>query len=514
MALNTFDYLCTVMKKIIFLLCLITATAAQGQKPRLLVNIVVSQLRYDDARRWMKNLDPHGLQRFENEGASFDQAKFDYMQTTTPAGLATLTTGADPSTHGIVADHWVDYTTGARTNLIDDHSAHGLGCDAGRGAYSGQNITTPTLADRLRQVDPQSKVVTVAADPVSAVVMGGGTQQVYWLDEGRGCWSSSTAYTRELPQWVQTYNDKRTARQWLDYTWRPLKPQGDYLAEGYEQHEIGGFADMPASPVGTLLVAEFAKLAVASENLGADGHTDMLNICFDSPRLVAQKYGQASQEAEDCFYRLDVEIGNLLDYLHSVVNLNNVVVVITSDHGGCEAFVDKTFNAAQFKVIMSGFLNAQYGTGDWVVDYADRQLFLNRTLIHQKGLSVEEVQNRTAAFALQFRGVSHVLTGTAMQSSYFGGGYARMMQNGFYPRRGGDLTVNLMPGWVEEIDRVRADSGGMYDYDTHVPLWVMGARAGRVNRPVSMADLAPTLAQIMQIGRPIAAQGNVITELL
>lgn len=489
--------------------------SVSAQRPRLVVNIVVSQLGHDAARRWAKSQPADGLKRFEAEGAVFADARYDFMPTTTAAGLATLTTGADPNSHGLAAERWVDPTTGTAVSLIDDNEVYGLGCDAGKGAYSSKNIVVQTLGDRLLQESPGSRVVTVAAWPLSAVVMGGKTKDVYWLDEGRGCWSTSSGYADELPRWIQEYNDRRSARQWLEFTWNPLWEISRYNNKESFSRKVGSYSDMASMPVGNTLVAEFAKLAVENEGLGQHEGTDMLNICFDALRRAEQKWGLYSTEAEDCFYRLDVEIASLLDYLHGKLNLHNVLVVVTSDHGAAPAREDQLFNASQFKVILNGFLNAQFGEGDWVADYADRQLYLNRALIFQKGLSLGEVQQRAAAFALQFRGVSHVLTSTAMSGGYFGGGYAQKMQNGFYPRRGGDLMLNLMPGWVEEQDGVLASGGSMYDYDTHVPLWVLGgASVGTVSRPVNMRDVAPTLARMMGISRPSAAEGDIIDELM
>ncbi len=490
----------------------------RAERPRLVINIVVGQLRTDHLAHRAHNLDERGIRKFIAEGAIFDDARYDYMQTSTPAGLATITTGTDPSTHGVVSTHWIDYTTGERLSLVDDRTARGLGTDAGHGEYSAHNITVPTLADRLREYDPESRTLTIAADPLSAVTMGGQNSPVYWLDMSCGNWASSTAYMDDVPQWVKDYNEKRVARQWLDYTWRPLLDSDKYNRPATFNHQVKGYPDLLRTPVGNNMVAEFAKQAIEHERLGEDTHTDLLNVYFDASRIMGEIYGVESAEAEDAFYRLDMEIGDMLAYLHSKINLSRVVVVFTSDHGSSDSYDGgntprERFNAAQFKVIMNGFLNAQYGTGDWVADYIDRQLYLNRNLVYQKGLSLEEVQNRAAAFALQFRGVSHVLTSTAMQNSYFGDSYAQKMQNSFYPRRGGDLTLNLMPGWIEEREGVRATSGSMYDYDTHVPLMILGRGVHRISRTVNMRDIAPTLANIMQISRPIASDGGVITEI-
>lgn len=524
------------MRIVISLLAVVAAMIPMrggAQTPKLVVNIVVSQMRYDYLVRFSHNLQSGGFRKFLSQGMVFADARYNYMQTSTPAGLATLSTGADPSVHGVVSENWIDYTINQQVNLIADPHVWGVGCDAGRGQFSQQHIVVPTLGDRLREYNPESRVITIAADPVSAIVLGGQTSDVYWIDDSRGCWGSSGAYMERLPDWVIGYNDMHVARDHMNYVWRPLLERERYINKVSAVIDFGtdtrnrrngidrDYAKLLRLPVGNTLVAEFAKQTIENERLGQDDHTDMLNICFDTPRWVGEMYGGESIEVEDMLYRLDRELADLLDFLHQRVDMGRVVVVVTSDHGASDSYdygrvPRDRFNSAQFKVLMNSFLNAQYGSGDWVVEYIDRQLFLNHNLIFQRGLSIEEVQSRVASFALQFRGVSHVLTSTAMQMSYFSGSYAEKMQNSFYPRRAGDLTINLMPGWIEEREGVRATSGSMYEYDTHVPLMIIGPKffGQKVSRTVNMRDVAPTLAYIMQISRPIAAEGEPIGEVV
>lgn len=163
---------------------------------------------------------------------------------------------------------------------------------------------------------------------------------------------------------------------------------------------------------------------------------------------------------------------------------------------------------------MNGFLSAQYEPGEWVLGYRDRQLYLNRELIYKYGFDLAEVQTRAAAFALQFRGVSGALTSTDMQSGYFGKGYGEKMQNGFYPKRSGDVTINLMPGWIEQRTGIVSLSGSLYEYDTHVPMMLLGGYvpAATVERDVTVSSLAPTLAHIMRITVPNAATGAILDE--
>lgn len=532
------------MKRLLSTIILAVGVAlhAGAATPKLVVNIIVSQMRYDYLMRFAGNMPEGGFRRFLSDGAVFTDARYNFMQTISPATLATLTTGADPSMHGVVATRWIDYTTNQPVSLIDDPQAIGLGSDYGSGQYSPLNITTPTLGDRLTEEKPGSRVITIAADPVSAIVLGGQHSDVYWIDDARGCWVSSTAYMERLPAWVEGYNGLRVAQQYLDYNWEPYLAKYQYNNTTYLLMDFGGESRMKKvsdmgyakreglsidypwvlyTPGGNVLVTEFAKQAMQNSEVGQDAYPDLINVCYDSPRLAGEYFGVESAEVEDMFYRLDREIAGLMAFAEERAGKGNVVFVLTSDHGASDSFDNgprerPRFNVSQFKVIVNGFMSAQYGPGEWVVDYCDRQLYLNRNLIYMNGLSLEEVQNRVAAFVLQFRGVAHVLTSTAMQNSFFSGSYAEKMQNSFYPRRSGDLTVNLMPGWIEEAPGKRTSSGSMYEYDTHVPLMILGTPAfgQRITRTVNMRDLAPTLARIMGISRPIASEGEQIEEIV
>ncbi len=530
------------MRKIInLLLALVLAVPLAGQaqrhsaKPKLVVNIVVSQLRYDWLAKFQDNLSDEGFKRFATTGMNFSSAYYDYMQTLSPVSLATLMTGVNPSMHGVVAASWIDYVTGERIALIDDKAVQGLNCDPGTGRYSRQNIVMPTLGDKLRSESPSSKVISIAADPVSAIVMSGQTgTAAYWMDYTRAVWISSTCFMNRLPDWVAKYNDTHPANYYAPMGWTPARTAKQYINKsttifnGGSGNKISSFRNgnstdfngLLHSPYGNTLVADFAKQIVQNEKLGADDDTDILNICFDASRYVGEAYGSESMELEDMLYRLDLDLAALVKAITASVQINDVLFVVTSDHGMSDSWdagpvVRDRFNVNQFKTILNSFLGVQFGTGDWVIDYIDRQVYLNHNLIYKKNLSLEEVQNRAATFVLQFRGVSHVLTSIAMSNGYFGASYGMRMQNGFYPRRAGDLMINLMPGWIEERPGVRSLSGSMYDYDTHVPLIVFGWKVPvrNIAEPVDMTWVAPTLARIMQINRPTGSDGVTLREM-
>ena len=174
------------------------------------------------------------------------------------------------------------------------------------------------------------------------------------------------------------------------------------------------------------------------------------------------------------YYRLDQDLEEFLTYVYTLFKPHEVLVILTSDHGSSPSYdfgreACDRFNTRQFEVIVNGFLSARYGPGNWVLEYEDKCLYLNHNLVYEKDLSLADIQNEVATFAMQFRGVSHALSATAMRTSYFGSGYARKMQNSFYPRRSGDVIINLMPGWIEEHDHKRSSSGSCLLYTSPSP---------------------------------------------
>lgn len=525
----------------ILLLSLLTTLfalpALAAEKPRLVVNIVVSQLRPDYLDRFATNLTSGaGFGKFFS-GVRFTNSYYNFMQTTTPATLATLTTGADPSVHGVIGEEWIDQTTGNVVGLIDDKSVTSFGSELDEYQYSNINLVVPTLGDRLLEVSPKSKVISIAADPVSSIVMGGLAGEAYWFDSKHGNWTTSTRYQPYSPSWLDNYNDVGLARQLISREWMLERDETSYINTQSNVLEYGMFRPKASSsavldygklrftPAGNTLVADFAKQVVIYEDLGRDKHTDLLYVCFDATRLAGEKYGPESMEVEDMLYKLDREIGELVQFIEAQFGGVGVLFVLTSDHGASDSFDmsatnRQRFNVQQFKVLMGSFLSATYGgEEDWIKGYTNRQLYLNRQQVYDLRLSLEEVQRRAASFALQFGGTTHILTSEAMQSGYYGEGYGNMIQNGFYPRRSGDLTINLMPGWIEEYSEataVRATSGSLYDYDTHVPLMMYGCGlpSMEIESYVNMNSLAATIARIIDINRPIASTAQPITEAI
>ncbi|WP_300748308.1 alkaline phosphatase family protein [uncultured Alistipes sp.] len=539
------------MTRVRYILPLIMAAATLPAwslaRPKVVVQIVVSSMRAEDLNRYCENFGERGFRRLMEGGTYYPESHYDYLHTSTPASLATLTTGANPSVHGIIAARWIDYVTNKVVSLTEDRATMGLECDAGVGNCSPRNLVAPTLGESLQQTSPKSRVATVALDPTSAVVAGGYTRNVFWMDAPRGNWVTSSFYAETLPAWLRKYNLSREILGYIPFLWELKYPRDHYLNSRATAIEFNkpeqlrrkrrqnraaepmtdtsgptipsGIERMLYTPSGNALTLAFAQRVFTMMDLGKDSAPDLLTVCLDAPRRIAEYYGPESMEVEDMYYRLDEDLAQFLDYIYAQIDPADAMVILTSDHGTSPSydggvFERDRFNAAQFQVIINSFLSAQHGSGEWVIDYEDNNLYLNHTLIYNKGLDLAAIQNEAATFAMQFRGVSHALSSTAMRSSYFGSGYGEKMQNSFYPRRSGDVVINLMPGCIEERPNVRSKSGSMYGYDTTVPLLFYGGGipARKIGRQVDMTAVAPTLAYLLNIPEPAASEGAVLEE--
>ena len=519
-----------------------TSIAMAQTEPRLVVNIVISSMGANDLDRYANNFSSAGLRRIINGGQRFTNASYDYMQTTTPVSLATLSTGATPSIHGVVADRWFDYVGNKEVMLIEDRKEQSVNYSGGSGSYSPRNLVAQTLSDALAQQHPDSRIATIAVEPLSAIVMAGRSGEVYWMETLQSSWTTSSYYSKELPKWIADYNYQDKNEEYAIKRWTSLLPYDDYhnsqvsVIEGLQSKSnkrIIHVQDTPLAkgtmddiyyqmcytPAGNSAMLAFAREVVLHNKMGGDAVPDMLNIVLDTPRLISNRFGPESVEYEDMLYRLDRDLESFLSFLATqVATPEQLLIVLTSDHGTSPSYnatseARERFNVRQAEVITNAFIGSIYGNGDWILGCIDRAIYLNHNLIMDKGLSLEKIQNDVATFVMQLRGVSQAVTAESMRGSYFGSGYGRKIQNGFYPRRSGDVVLNLMPEWIEEREQTRSMSGSMYRYDTQVPLIIYGAscKAQLRNDKIDMTSLAATEAEMLGITAPSAAEGEEIT---
>lgn len=508
---------------------------------QVVVQIVVPQLSQADLERYAHNFSRGGFRLFM-EGVSYDHALYDFAPTT-PSALATLTTGANPSVHGIIGSGWWSHSSEQWQGVVYDKGASSYGADNEASRVSNKNISVPTVGDMLCWSNAESKVVAVAADASSAIVMGGrAATDVWWIDSLAGRWTTSTKYQVKMPRWVRNFNSDVTLRRQMCRPWVASLPDGRYVNSsttvlkpyGYEltadeKREKTSSEDIlksAYSPIMNEMVLQFAKEATIYNSLGADQNPDLLMVSFDALARVAERYGRSSREWEDAIYRLDAQLAELMNFISAQCR-GRALYVLCSDgcgDGRSMAVVDaeredKLFNTTQFAFLVGSYMNATYGKGDWVLGYADGGLWLNRTLMMASGLDVEKVQRAVATFALQFSGLSHIFCASDMFGMGAKSGVAQRVQNGFYPSRSADLYVVLMPSWSatpsDQSAPPRSTSGSVYNRRT--PLYFAGYGIDtqqRVLRTVDAAQLAPTVAALLGIDAPVAADASPLEEVL
>ena len=526
------------MKRRLYITALLLAFAVAfaEARPRLVVNIVVSGLSQHDIVRYEKNFGRDGFNLLRSRGVEFTECYADYAPTTSVAGLATLATGASPATHGLFSSVLFDRTTNKPMVLCrknQSNQSEALGGDVER-CYTTQHFTTQTLSEVLLSSSERNRTITIAHKPLSAMVLAGRSGECYWMND-KGKWSSADCYMGELPAWVNSYNNDDMNRVFATETW-----YGRYVREHYRNKQLtdiilyeqnttkrprqqrkvpeGWVQSLLSTPSGNLAIFEFAKRAVSSlMPLHVNDENKMLTICLDVPRTIAERYGTDSVEYEDMLYSLDASLAEFLTFLYAQLPLtDDVAVVLTSDSGISPSKRDNNdatrFNTRQFEVIMNAFLSARYGQDAWILGYADGSLYINHDVVYRHKKSLAEVQNEVANFALQYRGVATAITATAMRSSQFWRGTMALLQNGYNPRRSGDVMIALEAERVELDSKRVAMSGSVYSYDRHVPLIVSGAQIvpQRVEKRISTEQIAPTLAVMMGVERPQSSNAEVV----
>jgi predicted AlkP superfamily pyrophosphatase or phosphodiesterase len=257
--------------------------------------------------------------------------------------------------------------------------------------------------------------------------------------------------------------------------------------------------------------------------LGKDDVTDYLSICYSATDYIGRRFGPSSVEMGDAILRLDDDIKDLLKFLNDSIGKRNILIYFTAAHGISEipSVLEKNripsgyFQQNQALQLLRTYLNAIYGEGDWVKGYSERQVFLNRTLIEDARLSLDEVQKKVARFLVQFTGVEAAYPYSAFEANDFGNGNLKRIINNFSPQRSGDVIVILNPGWVEKKPDCVTNYNSPYEYDSHVPLiwygWIVNR--GTVSRQVNMTDIAATLSTLCKIPYPNACTGEPMFEL-
>ena len=519
------------MKKILtvtFFLFIGLKTYSQEQ-PKLVVGIVVDQMRYDYIYRFWNDFSDDGFKRLINEGHFFRNAQFGYVPTYTGPGHASIYTGTTPAVHGIIANDWYDKQSGDYIYCAGDGDMHTVcNCEqknvdvqSADGKMSPHNMLTTTFADELKLFNYESKVIGVSLKDRGAILPAGhAANAAYWMNsEGR--WITSSFYMDNLPTYVQEINDNNTAQNYLKGNW---EVDGEFSHNLEAMFSQKGGAAIKNTPFGNSILTDLSLKILKNEKLGQGEKTDVLTISFSSTDYIGHQFGPHAPEIKDTYLRLDKEISEILEELSKRVGQENVIVFLTADHGVVSEpneLLERKIPAGYFdgsvmKTELSSELITTFGEGDWIKNYSNNQLFLNQDLIKEKDISSEEIQKFCADFLLKYDWVKNTYTATQLHENEYQNSFHALIQRGFNQKRSGDVVVSLQTGWLSSYwSSGGTTHGSSYSYDTHVPLifWGLNIPHGKTDRKVNIRDIAPTISTILGTAYPNGCTGNPLPEV-
>lgn len=516
--------------------------------PKLVVGIVVDQMRYDYLTRFWSHFEEGGFKRLVNEGFNCKNNHFNYAPTSTGPGHASIYTGTSPAIHGVIGNNWYDKVIDKEVYCASDDSCTSVGTISDAGKMSPHRMNVTTITDELRlHTQKRGKTIAIALKDRGAVLPGGHTANAaYWFhgaDEGK--WVTSSYYMKELPKWVSDFNASSKIKKYKK-SWVTLKNINTYIESGSDNNAYEGlfegetapvfphstpslldktkdFEILKSTPYGNSITTDFAIEALKEEDLGIDSVTDFLAISFSSTDYIGHKYGVNSKEIQDAYLRLDQDLIRLFKALDKRVGKNEYTVFLTADHGAIDVpsylkdlkIPAGYFEFEEFKPKFNEFLEYTFGTVDIVKNFSNDQFFLDHKVIKNLDLELEKTQRIIAKEVLGYAGVDRVYTGQQMMNNQYASGIPYILQNGYNQKRSGDVLIVLKPGTIS-YPKTGSTHGSPQVYDTHVPLlfYGKGIKKGNTVERTEIPDIAPTIATLLGISFPNGTTGNPIVEVL
>ncbi len=547
------------MKKFLLLSCtmlsLVCAFAqASAQKntiarPKLVVGIVVDQMRWDFLYRYYDRYKSNGgFRRLLDKGFSCENTLIPYAPTITACGHACIYTGSVPAVHGIVGNNWWDNLNKGEMYCTRDTNVHTVGGPDGvSGRQSPRNLLTTTICDELKiATNFKSKVIGVAIKDRGGILPAGrSADAAYWYDTSSGNWITSDYYKMtQLPPWVQRFNNRKLADAYYRQGWKTLYNLDTYVqstgdekvyeskpfgptAKGFP-YDLSGFAGrdfskLPTTPYGNTMTMEIAKAAIEGEGLGSDAITDFLAVSFSSTDYVGHSFGPNSIETEDTYLRLDQDLGELFRYLDAHVGAGQYLVFLSADHGVAHVpgFMKENnmpgniATGAPYTAEMNSLLKQKFGPDKLIVASFNYQIYLDHHLMDSLKIDAKAVKNWIAQYLETKEAVARAFDIENVLLEPMPDVVREMIARGYFPSRSGDVQFILKPHWIE-WGGGGTTHGLWYPYDAHIPLlWYgWGIRAGKMNRESYMTDIAPTLAALLHIQMPGGSIGHVIPEVM
>ena len=522
-----------------------------NDRPKLVVGIVVDQMRWDYLYKFYDRYGDEGFKRMLNEGFTAENTIIPYVPTVTAIGHASVYTGSVPAIHGIAGNDFYMRETQTEMYCTQDDAVKGVGLDPEKeaGKMSPKNLLTSTVTDELKlATDFKSKVFGISLKDRGAILPAGHfADAAYWMVDGD--WISSSFYQNELPGYVKAFNKADHTSAYLKNGWKPLYALDTYMnrvndENPYEGSYIKGEkVNFPidlakisktkgrdvikATPFGNSVTLDFAKELISKENLGNNPANvpDFLAVSLSSTDYVGHQFGINSAKIEDTYLRLDKDLGEFFKYLDQKVGKGNYTVFLSADHGAAhnpQYIQDEKGNGGYLNkkgqlADLSEVLLKEFGEGKLVYAASNYQLFLDHKLIAQKGLDADKIKTVIISFMKNQKGVAYVIDMEKLSEASLPKKIKEMAINGYNYKRSGDIQIILEPQWYDGYGYTTGTTHGSWNpYDSHIPLVFMGwgIKKGNTHAPIQMTDIAPTISALLHISQPNGTIGEPIVELL
>jgi predicted AlkP superfamily pyrophosphatase or phosphodiesterase len=516
------------------------------ERPKLVVGIVVDQMRWDYLYRYYNRYSENGFKRLLKNGFSFENTMIPYTPTVTGAGHASIYTGSVPAVHGIVGNAWIDRLTGKNVYCADDKTVQTVGSTSQDGEMSPRNMFANTIGDELRlATNFKSRVFGVALKDRGAILPAGhSANAAYWFDDSTGNWITSTHYMNALPTWVNSFNSEKRPDAYIKTGWNLLYDIAKYdqsiadenafektipgekkvtFPHAFTSNASKDYVSLRFSPFGNTFTLDFATQLLLKEKLGSSGQTDMLCVSLSSTDYIGHIFGPQSLEIEDTYLRLDKELASFFETLDKTFTNKDYVVFLSADHGA--PFTPNylksvkqsagTLTEASVKKVLNKILEEQYSIKNIIGNVLEYQIFLDNKIMDSTKINKEDVEAIILKNLFKMPEVMYAFSYSHPEKILLPEGVKQRFANGFFYNRTSDIQYILKSQYTDGTGK-GTDHGVWNPYDAHIPLLFFGKgiKAGKTSRETYMTDIAPTISAMLHIQMPSGCVGKVLEEVV
>ena len=517
--------------------------SARSAKPKLVVLLVVDGLPQRQVTDYREQLVPDGFRRFLDRGTWYANAHYNHAHTVTAVGHATFLTGAYPAATGILSNEWRDPTTGQAVYCTGDEAHTYLGPKTNRlDGTSPKNLRAESLGDVLKRLTPASKVIAISGKDRGAILPAGKNGTAYMYMGQTGSFVSTTYYMKDHPAWVTAFNAAKPADKYFKQEWKAVLPEGAYkqsVADGQtwfvgpgklpmtigagEAPGANFYGNLMSSPFSDELTFNFARAAMSGESLGQDDAPDILSVSLSGHDYVNHAYGAESRISHDHLLHLDRSLEAFFHDLDARVGKDNYVAVLTADHGFMPVpeysqslkLGGGRLNTTQMAARINAEVGKVFGEGAWLMGSSGNGVLLNKPLIASKSVDGKALAIAIRDLLRKEPGIGQAWLKSEVQAGLPAGTpFGDLLKNHLIADLSADIITVPARYWLLGSRAGGTTHGTPYDYDTHVPILVYGRGAsGRVDAKVSVVDIAPTLALLLEVGAPAQSVGKALPDV-